>query len=172
MRILQLCCFSDFWEPGHQVESHDLKNGSDILNLPKDYGKNFDLVCAAPPCDQFTKANSSRWIVYPHYYVEVAQTCFNLCRSSAGFWWLENPPGRIESFVSGLTQFRMLTWSGCLTNKEYVIYSNFLIMNQYVSRYGKSNIPRSKVEREIWQHDLIETISRNLSLCLMKKIHT
>jgi site-specific DNA-cytosine methylase len=168
MRILQLCCFSNLWHPDHQVESHDLKTGSDVRLLPRDYGKNFDLVCAAPPCDQFTKANSSRWEVSPRSYIEIAQVCFDICRSSAGLWWLENPPGRIEVFLPGLTQFRVLTWSGILTNKEYVIYSNFLILNQYVSRYGKANIARSKVEREAWQPDLIATISNAISLCQSK----
>lgn len=168
MKILQLCCFSNFWNPGHQVESHDLKTGSDVRSLPRDYGKNFDLVCAAPPCDQFTKANSHHWVVSPRDYIEIAQACFDICRSSSGFWFLENPPGRIEDFLSGLTQFRVITWHGILTNKEYVIYSNFLILSQYCNRYGKSNIPLSKVEREIWQHDLIDTINSSISLCLSK----
>jgi hypothetical protein len=39
-RLLQLCCFINLWGPGYTVESHDLKHGKDIFDLPDDYGKN------------------------------------------------------------------------------------------------------------------------------------
>ena len=56
MKILQLCCVSNLWHPDHFVESHDLHTGSDVLDLPLNYGETFDLIVSAPPCDQFTKA--------------------------------------------------------------------------------------------------------------------
>lgn len=167
MKILQLCCFSNLWQPGHIVESVDLKLQTDVLYLPQDYGKKFDLVCAAPPCDQFTKANSSNWVVYPDQFIRIAKHCFDICRSTGALWFLENPPGRIETFIPALTKFRILTWSGSLTNKEYVLYSNFLIMPLFVPRYGKANIPRSKVLREVWQKDLIQTIESSLHHCAL-----
>lgn len=54
MKILQLCCVSNLWSDKHEVHSVDIKTGSDVLLLPNDFGKNFDLICSAPPCDQFT----------------------------------------------------------------------------------------------------------------------
>jgi len=167
MKILQLCCFTNLWGPTHTVESIDIKSGRNVLKLPRNYGQNFDLVVAAPPCTQFTKANSPHWLGYPIQDIEIAQACFDLCRSTRGFWFLENPPGRIENFLPALTQFRVLTWAGSQTNKEYILYSNFLIMNMYVQRYGKKSIARSKAIREEWQPDLIETIKLNIHHCAL-----
>jgi site-specific DNA-cytosine methylase len=164
MKILQLCCFTNLWGPDHFVESIDLKQNRNLFNYPRDYGKNFDLVVAAPPCTQFTKANSHNWKSYPASSIKLAQLCFHICRSTAGFWFLENPPGRIERFLPELTKYRVLTWSGQITNKEYVLYSNFLIFKTMVNRYGKQNITRSKLKREKWQPDFIQTIKSNLSL--------
>ena len=169
MKILQLCCFTNLWGPGHIVESFDLKYGRSVFNIPQDYGKYFDLVCAAPPCTQFSKANVSRWKGYPAKDIKLAQTCFNICQSSSGFWFLENPPGRIERFLPGLTKFCTLTWSGTVTNKEYILYSNFIILKNPVKRYGNPDSVSnySKTRREMWQSDLIECISNslNISLC-------
>ena len=162
MKILQLCCFTNLWGPGQTVESIDLKSGRDLFNTPRDYGKNFDLVCAAPPCTQFTKANVTKWKSYPDKDIKLAQLCFDICRSSAGLWFLENPPGRIERFLPELTLHRVLTWSGNLTNKEYILYSNFLILSSLEQRYGKKCIERNKTIREKWQPDLIDTIKASL----------
>lgn len=162
MKILQLCCFTNLWGPDHTVESIDIKSGRNIFTVPDDYGKYFDLVCAAPPCDQFTKANVTHWRSYPEHFIKIAEKCFKICRSTSGLWFLENPPGRIERFLSGLTQFRVLTWSGSVTNKEYVLYSNFLILNPIVQRYGKHSIPCTKLNREKWQPDLIKAIELNM----------
>jgi site-specific DNA-cytosine methylase len=164
MNILQLCCFTNLWDSNHTVESIDLKFNRNVIDLPPDYGNFFDLVCAAPPCTQFTKANSQNWISFPADDIRIAEKCFDICRSTSLFWFLENPPGRIEKFIPALTPFRVLTWSGNVTNKEYVLYSNFLIMHQYCSRYGKNTIPRNKLIREAWQPDLVETIKHSFTL--------
>lgn len=164
MKILQLCCFTNLWGLDHEIESIDLKTGSNLFNYPYNYGKNFDLVCAAPPCTQFTKANNHNWLNYPHYDVKLAQLCFAICLSSGGFWFLENPPGRIELFLPGLTKFRVLTWSGNVTNKEYVLYSNFLLCVPFVQRYGKKIMKRKKMTREAWQPDFINSIIEGLQL--------
>jgi len=165
MKILQLCCFTNLWGPDHTVISIDLKNGKNLFRCPRDYGKHFDLVCAAPPCTQFTKANSACWLGYPHKDIKLAQLCLDICQSTSGFWFLENPPGRIERFIPALTQFRVLTWSGQVTNKEYILYSNFLIMNHPVQRYGKALISSNKTVREAWQPDLIETVKSSIIHC-------
>jgi len=171
MQILQLCCFTNLWGPTHTVESIDLKQNRDLFKYPRDYGKYFDLVCAAPPCTQFTKANTTCWHGYPDKDIKLAKLCFDICRSSKGFWFLENPPGRIERFIPALTPFRVLTWSGQVTNKEYILYSNFLIMKHPVRRYGKASISNNKTTREAWQPDLIETVKSNIIHCAMKKTY-
>lgn len=162
MKILQLCCFTDLWNSIHEVESIDLKLGLDIFNYPDEYASEFDLVCAAPPCDQFTIANNLRWQNSPDYFIEVAKKCFSMCLNTGLYWFLENPPGRIEKFIPELTKYRIITWTGSRTNKQYVIYGNFLIIARPAKRYGKANINRNKKIREIWQPDLIE----NIELCL------
>lgn len=167
MKILQLCCFTDLWGPAHIVESIDLKSGRDLFKYPRDYGKYFDLICAAPPCTQFTKANSLNWKSYPDKDIKLAQLCFDICRSGTGFWFLENPPGRIERFIPALTPFRVLTWSGNVTNKEYILYSNFMILSGKDRRYGKSSISNNKTIREAWQPDLINTIKSSLYHCAL-----
>jgi hypothetical protein len=166
MRILQLCCVSNLWHPDHFIESHDLHTGSDILSLPLNHGETFDLIVSAPPCDQFTKANSLNWVIYPDYFIKVARRCFEISVRSGQNWFLENPPGRIESFLPELTPFRTGTWHGSVTNKEYIIYSSFLVLIPYVTRYGKpgsiNNL--SKAHRELWQLDFIDTIAACLPL--------
>jgi hypothetical protein len=161
MRILQLCCHSNLWNTDHSIESHDLKTGSDVLNLPLNYGETFDLIVSAPPCDQFTKANSLNWTIYPDYFIKVARRCFEISVRSGQNWFLENPPGRIETFLPELTAFRIGTWQGAVTNKEYIIYSSFLVLIPYVKRYGKpgSVNNHTKAHRELWQPDFIDTIA-------------
>jgi hypothetical protein len=71
----------------------------------------------------------------------------------------ENPPGRIESFIPSLSNYRLLTWRGNITNKEYVLYGNVLILQRpVIGRFGKKNIAMLKSKREAWQHDLVENI--------------
>jgi hypothetical protein len=169
MNILQLCCFTDLWHSKHEICSIDLKTGNNVLDLSDDIGKEFDLIVSAPPCTQFTKANSLNWSEYPELYIAIAKKCFDISVQSGVFWLLENPPGRIETFIPALTNYRMLTWSGTRTNKEYVIYSNFLILS-CGPRYGKpgsiSNL--SKRQAEKWQPDFIADIERSLPVNLVK----
>ena len=162
MKVLQLCCFTNLWPSDFKVFSVDLKTGGNVMDLSLSSGKEFDLVVAAPPCTQFTKANSPAWSIYPENDVLLARKCFDICIRSGGFWFMENPPGRIETFIPELKFYRVLTWSGFYTNKEYIVYSNFMILNKPVRRYGKANISRSKLLRESWQPDFIDTIVKSL----------
>ena len=155
MRVLQLCFVSNMWSSEHDVTNIDIKSGSNVLDLPDGYGKSFDIIMAAPPCDQFTKANSLNWLQSPDYFIKVAQKAFNICVASGKPWIFENPPGRIESFIPGLRNYRICTWHGTVTNKEYVVYSNIMLMFPQVKRYGKygSILNYSKAKRELWQVD-------------------
>jgi len=164
MRILQLCVFTNLWEPGNKVNSIDLKNGKDIFQLKEEeYINQYDLICAAPPCDQFTKANALNWEVYPDLYIKTAKKCLDICRKSLKYWFLENTPGRIERFIPELKQYRVITWRDYDTNKEYVIYSNFMIVQQQQLRYGKEVIKRNKTIREEWRKALITDIEKSLN---------
>ena len=163
MRILQLCCFTDLWNSIHDVESIDLRLNQNIFDYPDKYASEYDLVCAAPPCDQFTKANNRNWIAFPELFIRIAEKCFNMCLCAGMFWFLENPPGRIETFLPRLTKYRVANWQGNITNKEYIIYSNFIVLLRPAARYGKINNRKSqKKQRERWQPDFIE----NIEMCL------
>lgn len=163
MDILQLCCFTDLWSGKHEITSIDIKTGNNVFDLDDNAGKQFDLIVAAPPCTQFTKANSYNWYLFPAEEIRIAKKCFVICVNSGKPWLFENPPGRIEKFLPELTPFRILTWQSELTHKEYVCYSNFLVMcsGTFVTR---DYIKRKKMEREKWQPDFIRDIER--SLCL------
>ena len=165
-RILQLCGHSNLFGPDYKLECIDLRAGRDVLNYAWDYGqkKKYDLILSGPPCDQFTKANSLNWIDYPDYFVRVAKKCFEIQVSSGCSWLLENPPGRIEKFIPELTKYRLITWHGNLTNKEYVLYGNILLLSNYCPRYGKKHTVSNmnKYNRELWQIDFINFIKNNL----------
>jgi site-specific DNA-cytosine methylase len=164
MKILALCFFSNIF-PDHSVEKWDLKDGKDVLTLPDNYGQGFDLILAAPPCDQFTKSNALNWVEYPDKFIAIAEKCFKICVLSGKNFVYENPPGRIELFIPDLKKYRVLNWRGYVTNKEYILYSNVLILHlTSIKRYGRKNICRSKIIRELWQPDLIETLKRVFSL--------
>lgn len=168
MKILQLCFFQNRWPSEHFVKSIDIKTGRSVFDLPYGYGKKFDLVISAPPCDQFTKANALSWDKSPDYFIKVAQVCFNISIESGKPWLMENPPGRIETFLPGLKQFRLLTWHGNVTNKEYVVYGNMLLLAPYSFRYGKPGSVNNytKTRRELWQPDfyqfIIDSFTRSL----------
>jgi hypothetical protein len=165
MNILQLCCFTDLWHSEHNVESIDLKNGQNIFDYPDKYANEFDLVCAAPPCNQFTIANNRNWTKRPELEISIAEKCFNMCLETGLYWWLENPIGRIETFLPALKKFRVLTWTGSNTNKQYNIYANFLILQAPSARRGKISIvtTRNKRIREMWNPQLI----KNIESCLV-----
>jgi hypothetical protein len=166
MRILQLCFVSNLWPPDYDVTSIDIKTGSNVLDLPPDYGKGFDLIVAAPPCDQFTKTNALRWSKYPDYFINVAKACFDICIASGKPWIYENPPGRIEKFIPDLSRSRIITWHGNVTNKEYVVYSNLLLLFQQAKRYGRPGTINNytKARRELWQPDFFEALFNALEL--------
>jgi hypothetical protein len=167
MKVLQLCFVSNLWPIQVNVTNIDVQLGSNVLDLSDNFGEYYDLVCAAPPCDQFTKANSLRWEKSPDYFVNVAAKCFRICVNSGKPWILENPPGRIESLLPALSSFRIGTWHGNLTNKEYVVYSNYLIMLKSAKRYGKpgSINNKSKRQRELWQPDFFNDVLQQFMQC-------
>ncbi|MBE3035894.1 MAG: hypothetical protein IMZ70_02255 [Candidatus Atribacteria bacterium] len=166
MKILQLCCFTNLWGTSHEVYSIDLRLKRNIFDYPWNYGKNFDLVCAAPPCDQYTKANNQNWLPDPVLFNAVTAKCLQICQSSGLIWFLENPPGRIETFFPALTPFRIKTWNGNVTKKEYVIYSNSLMLFPVNHRYqGTGTISNlTKKQRERWQPDFIQDVMQALDL--------
>lgn len=158
MKILQLCCFTNHWNKRHEVESWDLRNKKNIFDIPDGYPAQFDIVVAAPPCVQFTKANAHHWLKHPALYINIALKCLELCQQTGKYWMLENPPGRIEDFIPTLVKHRTITWHSPTTNKEYIIYSNFLLM-QSGYRYNKN--PEKKFanmtvkQRDAWDKQLI-----------------
>jgi hypothetical protein len=149
MKILQLCCFTNHWPNTYHVESHDITNGKDVMNLPDEYGRDFDFILAAPPCTQFTKANCTKWELIPGTNLKIANKCFDICRKSGKNFVLENPPGRIEKLIPGLTQFRQLTLNDIHTNKEWVLYSNMLLLKPFTPRYGRSSISNFGIKKRL-----------------------
>ncbi len=140
MKVLQLCMFTNHWGHEFEVESWDITNGKNVLDLDDDYGKNFDFVLSAPPCTQFTKANNHNWELVPGYDIEVVRKCLNISISAGVPFVLENPPGRIEKLIPELTQYRRLTLNDLHTNKEWILYSNIILFSPGISRYGKKSI--------------------------------
>lgn len=165
MKILQLCCFSNKWKDSHDIENIDLSIGKDVFSLPNDYGKGFDFILAAPPCTQFTKANSSKWLEFPEDYVNIALKCFIICLESGKPWVLENPPGRITKFIEELKPYRMVTLSDIDTNKEWVLYSNILLTRPNNPRYGKKSINNfGIVKRNEYPRYFYEYLEQQLNL--------
>lgn len=165
MKILQLCCFTNLWPDNCDVESHDIINGNDVMLLPDDYGKNFDLVAASPPCVEFTRANTFNWNLDPRKEsIDLVKKCLKICKSTGKYWFLENPPGRIEKYIDGLKKYRILTWRGNKANKEYVVYGNFIILHVKGRRSNeKEYLPRNQIERNKWKKDFINDIYKSLN---------
>lgn len=157
MKILQLCCFTNLWSDSHEVESIDLRLGKNIFDTSHEYGKKFDLIVSAPPCDQFTKAATNIWVDFPRDYIAIALKCLDVSLNSGKPWILENPPGRIEKFIPSLRQYRRLTWTCPEYNKEYVLYSNLLLLKSFNQRYGKGTSinNQTKKQREAWLPQLV-----------------
>ena len=156
MRVLQLCCFTNLWPKEIEVVSFDLKLGNNIFDINQVYANAFDLIVSAPVCTQFTKANVRNWLNNPVSDLKLLQQCFNLSVNSGKPWFLENPPGRLLSLFPQLKQFRRCTYQCANLNKEYVVYSNLLLLYSANKRYGKHHLPRSKSEREQWSPDFVE----------------
>jgi hypothetical protein len=164
-KVLQLCCFTNFWSDDVVVESHDLRNGKNIFDLPVDYGKSFDFILSSPPCDQFTKASAHAWDDYPTRFIDIAEHCINISIESGKKWMLEQPPGRIERFFPILTGFRLVTVMFPDSNKEYILYGNTLLTVPVCQRYGFSSRKfnnMSKKQRERFHPDLIPMIETNV----------
>lgn len=162
MKILSLCFCNDYF-PEHENLMIDVKFGCNVLDYHNDIGKEFDLILAAPPCDQFTKANSGHWLQFPQNYIDIAQKCFSICVQSGKPFVLENPPGRIGKFIVEIEKYRVVTFQDYYTNKEYVLYSNLLIMPLMQRRYGKVKIHAwNKQIREMWTVGLVEYIKKNI----------
>lgn len=159
MKILQLCFFkNDYWNKEHTVESWDIKNGKDIMTLSPYYGQEFDIILAAPPCTQFTKANQHNWTVYPARHIAIAKKCIQICENSKKPFIFETVPGRLEKFIPEIIKYRALTWMSSETGKQHILYSNILLITPYRIR-GNKMIARSKSKREEWQPDLVNDIS-------------
>lgn len=159
MKILGLCVFKNHWSTEHQVDLIDLRHGRDVLSLPNDYGKDYDLVLASPPCEQFTKANQHNWEVFPRYYVEVAEKCLWICEQSKKPWLLENVPGRIEKFIPALTKYRVATWQSRISGKQYNVYSNMLMLFPIQKKGNETINNYTKNKRQLWQPDFIDDIN-------------
>jgi hypothetical protein len=168
MRILQLCFFTNLWPKQHEVVNIDLRLGLNVLDLNDNFGKDFDIIFSAPPCDQFTKASAHCWVDYPDNFVQVAKKCFDICINSGKPWVYENPPGRIETFIPALKKYRIMTWRSKETKKEYVLYSNHLILYSPVKRYSAKPLKKfdnmTKRQREAWQKDLVSDLAVSFSL--------
>lgn len=164
MKILQLCMFTNLWGKGFEVESWDIINGKDILDLAPGSVKNYDLILCAPPCTQFTKANQHNWVEYPEHDVMIAKHCLDLCEKSNSKFVIENPPGRIEKLVPGLKRYRVLTLNDKLTNKEWVLYSNMILLASPSKRYGKKSISNlTKYNRLAYPQFFIDFLKQQLT---------
>lgn len=157
-KVLQLCCFTNLWGYGYQVESHDIRNNKNIFDLPDDYGKDFDLIAAAPPCNQYTIANNRNWQTYPEYEIAVTRKCLTICQLSGKGWFIETTIGRIETFFPELKKYRAGTWQSRITTKKHTIYSNLLLL--FPIQKGNISIVRTRSvkKRDAWQPDLIEDL--------------
>lgn len=164
MKILQLCCFTNYWGNGYDVESWDIKNGKDVLKMDDDYGKNFDFIISAPPCTQFTLANSRNWEEYPEEYIKIVRKCLKVSESSGKKWILENVPGRIVKLVPELKKYRIGTWRSKNTTKKHLIFGNQIVILEYVDQ--RKNEPINKIRkkelREMWECDFIKTIKNSI----------
>jgi len=171
MKILSLCFCNDYFteHPFVNVENDliDIKLNKNIFDVDLDLGQNYNLILAAPPCDIFTKAGSSYWTdvlsIKEMQFVAIANRCLEICIRSGQNWVLENPPGRIEKLIPALKKFRQITFQDKYSNKEYVLYSNKLLLVETTKRYGKKvNIHSwDKAKREMWTTGLIELINYN-----------
>jgi site-specific DNA-cytosine methylase len=164
IKILQLCCFTNLWDDRFEVESWDLRLGSNIFNCPDDRGSYFDFILAAPPCDQYTKANYHNWLLSPGHFNNITKKCLEIIDLSRGVpFVLENPPGRIEQFFPALRSFRVITFRVPNSNKEYVLYSNILLCAAARKRYGfKSEYNKTKKGRETYSKEFINFLTDHL----------
>lgn len=122
--ILSLCDFSGAWsrpyaEAGYSVVRVDLGHPvgeSQAADGALCYGVDvtrFDLPCrphgvlAAPPCTCFCRPGARHWFKMDFTGqtardVRVMRACLRLCKTTTGWWALENPPGRHPELVPEL----------------------------------------------------------------------
>jgi len=166
MKILQLCAFSNLWDPVHQVESIDLKSGKNVFDLENSYGKNFDFIISSPPCTQYTVANNRNWLEYPASDVAITKKCLQISLESGKPWVMETTIGRIEKLLPELKKFRIGIWQSRITTKKHTVYSNHLFLFPF-QKGNKSVVDiRNVIWRETWQKDFIEDIQNNVVLLL------
>ena len=155
-QTLGLCVFT------HKIKNIkriDLKYGLDIRQLDNNIGKNYKAIIAAPPCTQFTIANSRNWKPDPN--TEIAIKCLQICESSNKPWLLENPIGRIDKIIPDLKQYRQMIFQDNDSTKKYVLYSNTILPAQYNKTPGTNTMPDGKNrvwKREEWTNSLIKYI--------------
>jgi hypothetical protein len=167
MRILQLCCFSNLWPTDYDVVNIDLSTGLNVLDLPFDYGKDFDFIISAPPCTQFTKANSSHWVENPLMDIAIVQHCLAISLLSGKPFILENPPGRLDKLLPVITKYRKICLSDIASNKEWVLYSNMKLIRPSNARYGKAIVSsKSKRDKLIYPQYFIDYCNQQLLLHL------
>lgn len=158
-KILFLCIRSKFDLLDHNLFYCDISTGQNIFSLSNSFASSFDYIIASPPCTEFTKANNRYRSIYPYQDILLFNRVFDLCKCARKGFIIENPPGRLFSFFSSLLSFRVLTYRSLLSTKEYVLYSNMLLLSSFIPRYGRPCIPRSKHIRELFTSDFISFIN-------------
>jgi hypothetical protein len=105
--ILDLCGGTGSWstpyaDAGYDVHIIDIKNGHDVRRYTPP--ANVHGILAAPPCTEFAGSGARWWASKsPHLLeeaVEIALACCDIIRTAQPVWWaLENPVGRLPSFI-------------------------------------------------------------------------
>lgn len=149
MRVLQLCMFTNHWGSDFDVESYDIRNGKNVLDLPDCYGNDFDFILSAPPCTQFTKVNNRNWLDNPFQDIEIVRKCLRISLLSHKPFVLENPPGRLTRLVPELEYIRLFNLNDLQTNKEWILYGNVKIPFSPGCRYGKKTINNLTVTKRL-----------------------
>lgn len=148
MKVLQLCCFSNHWGQRFEVKNVDITNGDNVLDIDNMIGLDYDFILSAPPCTQFTKANQHNWELLPGTDIEIVKKCLLISEISGKPFVIENPPGRIEKLIPELVKYRQITLNDITTNKEWVLYSNMLLLKPFLKRYGRKSISNlTKIKR-------------------------
>jgi site-specific DNA-cytosine methylase len=162
MKILQLCCYSNHWGNGFNVDSIDIKTGKNVFDLDAKAGQNYDFILAAPPCTNFTKANRYR-DENPENEISIAKHCIEICITSGKKFIIENPAGNIEKHIPLLKKYRIGVLRHDESNKEWVLYGNVLIMSPMIKRYGRKSITNLwKQKRLEYPKYFIDTLKNSL----------
>ena len=154
IKILALCCFLNQFKEEYQVDMIDIKHGKDVLDLPDEYGKTYDYILSAPPCNQFTVANNRNWKIYPDNEIKIAEKCLKISITSNKPWILETTIGRIDKLIPWIKQYRIGIWQSKETYKRHTLYSNQMLMMPIQKGNKSITKIRSVIYRETWQKDL------------------